>query len=868
MPLIPLKFKPGINKDLTPHSNESGWIDMDKVRFRFGYPEKIGGWLKRSASYSFLGSCRALMSWVTLDKERYIGVGTNLKYYIERGGQLFDITPLRYTSSANILADVSIDFSGDRVPLYDSLEGSVGTVVAQYVDDAGTVTGVSATGSANAPLDVFTSGTNITIKNFTGVEATGSVGTLVDYGDYVTKVSVTGVEATGSTRGIYAVVDQDDTDDIVFSTVAGDATITVTCAKNHGAETGDFVTFSGAETIDATITADVLNQEYQITRISAVRYTFEARQAGTSIQDITDNGSLNPTAVTATTTGSGGGVDTVAKYQINIGKNISQQYNGWDAGTWGSSPWGQTIAEDSLRLWHHNNFGEDLILNYRDGPVFYWDASAGIENRAVNITDLANANKAPTVAKQVLVSDRDRHVIAFGCDPEFAPGVQDPLIIRFSDSESPTDWETRATNTAGEIRLGLGSEIIQAVETKQQILVFTDTTLYAMQFLGPPYTFGVTSISEKISIQSPNAAIAVDDVVIWMGADEFYVFQGSVQKLPCTIRDFVFDNLQQGEKVVAGLNAKHSEVWWFYPSADNEITNYVVYNYQEQVWSHGTMPRTAWMDRGLYEYPIAASTDGYLYEHENGFNDGSDNTAITAYIESAPFDLGEGDKFMFVRKLIPDVSYLNSSSILNPSLNFGFKTQQYPGSAPVYLNERTPYPTEATSSTQREFSISNAIQRAYAKLEPEETLFKDAEATSGIPLGNISQTGTLSFDDVLNMNKYINYKYLNSGVRPSGDFEALEDYIENTMIPYMLARPNDYAKYYKPNNSTASITGQYLISPETTDNNYVVTPSKYTEKVDMRLRGRSLSLTVWSDDTNMSWRLGTPRLEVRPDGRR
>jgi hypothetical protein len=548
MPLAKFQFRPGINREITNYSNEGGWFDGDKIRFRFGFPEKIGGWEKKSTN-SFLGVCRALHPWVTLALDQYIGVGTSFKYYIERGGGFNDITPLRATTAAG---------------------------------------------------------------------------------------------------------------DVTFAATDGSSTLTVTDVS-HGAVAGDFVTYSGAVSLGGQITAAILNQEYRIeTIIDDDSYT------------ITINGQYTPTPVLADSSDSGdGGAAVVGAYQINVGLDTAVSGAGWGVGTWSRGAWGsasnQPIVTNQLRLWSHDNFGEDLLMNVRDGGLYYWDASGGLTSRAVALSSLSGANTTPTIAKQIMVSDRDRHVLAFGCDPQATPGTQDPLTIRFSSQESLTDWAATATNSAGELRLGSGSEIVRAVETRQQILVFTDTTLYAMQYLGPPFTFGVGSISENISILSPNSVVAVDDNVFWMGNSEFYVYSGRVENLPCSVRDYVFDDFNQDQalKVTAALNSANTEVWWFYPSADSENNDrYVVFNYGEKVWYYGTLSRTAWIDRGIFDNPIAASTDNYLYLQELGFDDGSTNpaSAITAYVESSPIDIGDGQEFMFISRLLPDLSFLNSTN--------------------------------------------------------------------------------------------------------------------------------------------------------------------------------------------------------------
>jgi hypothetical protein len=567
MPLAKFQLRPGINREITNYSNEGGWFDGDKIRFRFGFPEKIGGWVKNSSA-SFLNVCRALHPWVTLSNEQYVGLGTTAKYYIERGGGYNDITPIRATTAAG---------------------------------------------------------------------------------------------------------------DVTFAATDGSYQIEVTDTA-HGAVQGDFVTFSGAVSLGGVITAAVLNQEYQIVDVvDGDTYTIEARTAGTSISSITVDGELAPTYVAANSSDSGdGGAAVVGTYQINSGLDTAVLGAGWGVGGWSRGAWGsasnEPIVTNQLRLWSHDNFGEDLLFNVRDGGIYYWDASSGLTSRGVALSSLAGANTTPTIAKQVLVSDRDRHIIAFGCDGETTIGTQDPLLIRFSSQESLTTWNALPTNTAGELRLGSGSEIICAVETRQQILVFTDTTLYAMQFLGPPFTFGVAPISENITIRSPNAAIAVDDTVFWMGNSEFYIYSGAVQRLPCTVRDYVFDdfNVDQSMKVVSGLNAAFGEVWWFYPSASSETNNrYVIYNYVEQAWYYGTIARTAWEDRGIVDNPIAAGLDGHLYRHEIGFDDGSTNpaSAITAFIQSSPLDLDDGQQFMFISRLLPDLSFLNSTAA-SPTATF------------------------------------------------------------------------------------------------------------------------------------------------------------------------------------------------------
>jgi hypothetical protein len=677
MPLSKIQLKPGINREVTSYTNEGGWYDGNKIRFRFGFPEKIGGWVRKS-SKSFLGTCRALHSWVTLSNEQYIGVGTNLKYYVERGGGFNDITPI---ASSNLLnKNISIQVLGT------SATGGVGSPVKN--ESQVYPNGVAGSGGVGTVYVGVDGGTVIVIGEAAG--ATGLVGSVTLGGDVYSSisVSVTGLQASGF---VSSVANTQDTvtfsDDVSFAAVNGSSTITVTINADHNALVGQFVTFTGAIGLGGNITAGVLNQEYEIATVpSSTTFTFEARQAGTSISSITVDGQLSPSPVVANASDTGDGGDAIeAFYQIPPGLNTAVSGAGWGVGTWSRGAWGsasnQPIVTNQLRLWSHDNFGEDLLMNVRDGGLYYWDASAGLSTRAVALSSLPGANTTPTIAKQIMVSDRDRHVLAFGCDPQATPGTQDPLTIRFSSQESLTDWAATATNSAGELRLGSGSEIIRAVETRQQILVFTDTTLYAMQYLGPPFTFGVGAISENISIQSPNSVIAVDDAVFWMGNNEFYAYSGRVENLPCSVRDYVFDDFNQDQalKVAAALNSTNTEVWWFYPSANSENNDrYVVFNYGERVWYYGTLPRTAWIDRGIFDNPIAASTDHYLYYQELGFDDGSTNpaSAITSYVESSPIDIGDGQQFMFISRLLPDLSFLNSTNG-SPTATFTTAVRNY-----------------------------------------------------------------------------------------------------------------------------------------------------------------------------------------------
>ena len=622
MPLSKLQFKPGINREGTNYSNEGGWFNGDKIRFRSGYPESIGGW-QRVSNNQFIGTARKIYDFVTLTSQNLLFIGTEKKVFLENAGVFSDITPIRSTLS---LGSNPVNTSGG----------------------------------------------------------------------------------------------------------AGSGVITVTTQTAHGAATGDFVTFASLTTTDG-ITATQLNIEHEITSIPSTT-TFTVTTAG---------------AATSGTT-AGGGSSGTAAFQISTGINTTILGSGWSAGTWGRFTWGSasgSLSGQTLRLWAADNFGEDLIFNIVDGTIYYWDATNGTSTRAVALTSRTGASDVPVVARKVLVSDVDRHCIAFGTNP-ITDGTQDPLLIRFSSQESTVDWTPTATNTAGDLRRSKGSEIITAIQTSRQILVWTDQSLYSMQFIGAPFTFGVSLIGDNTRIAGPNTAIAVNDIVFWMGQENFYLYDGRIQAIPCTVRDYVFSDMnnQQSFKFHVGSIASQTEVWWFYcSSSSSEIDRYVVYNYGQQVWYYGALVRTAWNDRasGLRSFPQATGVDTYLYNHEDGEDDFSTGSAvaINSFVESSDFDIGDGQQFMLVNRIIPDLTF-DGSSTSNPAAKFTVKSRDFSGDSF----------TESASGS--------AIRTATSPVE------------------------------------------------------------------------------------------------------------QYTDKIDLRARGRQMAIRVEKDAVGVKWRLGAPRIDVRPDGRR
>lgn len=562
MPLTKFQFNPGINKEETDYSNEGGWVDGDKIRFRKGRVEKIGGWQKATAS-TYLGSARALHSWISLGSTRFLGLGTTNKYYIESGGIFNDVTPIRATT----------------------------------------------------------------------------------------------------------------TNGIVFAATNGSAIITAT-DSDHGCVVGDFVTISGAVSLGGAITAVVLNQEYEITAIPTVNtYTFIATATANSSD--TGNG--------------GSGVD--GAYQINVGLDDYVKSTGWGANTWGAGTFGSSSALSAagqLRLWTHDNYGEDLIINPRGGGIYRWKENNGLSVRALELSAISGANLVPTVGLQAITSETDRHLIILGADPLVdgaRTGLSDPMLVAFSDQENELEFESLSTNTAGDLRLSSGSLIIGGLKSRQEILIWTDTSLYSMTFIGPPLTFAINLINEGAGLVSPKGAVNAPAGVYFMSKNAFYVYNGSVQKIPCTVQDYVFSDLDldQAFKAHATLNSAFSEVWFFYPSIEDgtgEISRYVIYNYEEKSWSIGSLIRYAWLDTGIEDKPLATtkvSSSNYLYIHESGFND-DESSMDGVFIESGDLNIGDGENFTFVKQVIPDIKFfITTDTNPTPAINFVLKNRDYNG---------------------------------------------------------------------------------------------------------------------------------------------------------------------------------------------
>ena len=530
------------------------------------------------------------------------------------------------------------------------------------------------------------------------------------------------IESGGTFNDITPIRSTTAAGDVTFSATNGDATITVADTA-HGAVKNDFVTFSGAATLGGNITAAVLNQEYQIANVvNANSYTIEAKD--TSGATVTANSS---------DTGNGGS-SVVGAYQLNVGLDVYVPGTGWGLNGWGSGAFGSTSAlsdTNQLRLWTHDNFGEDLIIAQRNAGIYKWTEEDGLSARAVELSGISGANLVPTKSLQVITSEKDRHLIVLGCDPisgSARTGTIDPMLIAFSDQENALDFEPLSTNTAGSLRLSSGSSIIGGVKARQEILVWTDTALYSMQFIGPPFTFGINLINEGTGLVGPKAAVTTPSGVYWMSYNNFYVYNGSVQTLPCSVHNYVFTdiNLTQSFKVNAFTIKDKSEVGWFYcSSSSDEVDRYVIYNYVEQVWFYGELSRTAWLDSGIVNYPRAVS-GGYLYQQEKGFDaDGSPMTNV--FIESSDMDIGDGEQFSFIKRIIPDYKFIQDDN--NCNVNIVLKTRNFPG------DSLTTNSTSAISASTQQAYVRSRSRQIALRFESDDDAADDGNLGVGWRLG-------------------------------------------------------------------------------------------------------------------------------------
>jgi len=711
MPLTKLAFKPGVNREGTVYSAEGSYYACDKIRFRSGYPEKIGGWM-RDGNRQFTGIARNLINWITLNGSNLLGIGTHLKYMIGEGQAYTDITPIRATSVAGTTTFAAVNGSA-IITVTDPLHGASN---GDFVTFSGAVTlgGDLNEVILNAEFQL----TYIDINSYTITAAipatagdTGNGGAAV-VAEYQISVGLdVFAPATGWGAGpwtpytLHTVANP-------FSTTNLSTTITYTDTAAHLLVTGDWVYFTSiADTTVSGVDTTTWLRAFRITVTGATTFTFES-------------------------------VDAANATAAPLGGTVITAYPDFGATGWGSAAT-QSI-NTQLRLWGHDIFGEDLIFNVRGGNIYYYDVT--IPARAVPLSSLTGAAQAPTVVNLVLVSQRDRHVIAFGSNNLGGTGAFDPLQIRWSDTENAADWSPTPINTAGDFRVSAGSRILTAIQTRQEILIWTDSALYSMQFIGPPLVFSINLQGSNSSLVGPNAVASVNGVTYWMGVDKFYQYAGTIQTLPCTLRQYIFDDIEEAQsyQIFAGTVEQFNEIWWFYPSAGSTtVDRYVIYNYVENLWYYGTMARTAWVDSRISEYPLGADYNSRILFHECEIDDqsGTVPVALESYIESSDFDIGDGDSFAFVRRILPDMNFLGSVATI-----------------------------------------------------PQATMTLYPRAGSGAP--------------------------------------------------------------YKPETGQSIVVS--ALSPD----------QQYTNQVFIRIRGRQMKLRIDCNTVGVQWQLGTPRLDIRPDGRK
>ena len=667
MAITKIALAPGVFREGTSYSAEGKYFAGDKIRFRSGNPEKIGGWQRLSAS-TFLGTCRSMVNWSTLAGDNYIGLGTNLKYYIEEGGGYADITPIRKV--VNPMAN-------------NPFSSGYNTLASDITADAQTIT--------------LTSGTSFP-----------STGGIIKIGlEEIFYSSRAGNNLQGCVRGYNGTIATTH----AVSTPVACSTIVVTDA-NHGAVQNDFVTFSAATGFGGFAAGD-LNKEQQVFQyISTSQY------------------SINIAGVFATSATSGGGATIIAEYQTNTGLDTYVIGLGWGADPWGSGGWGDPGVVgigQQLRLWSADNYGEDLLIAPRGGTLYYWDATLGTTQRAVRLGDLSTSAGfsgayVPTNTNQVVVSPIERFVMAMGANA-YEPGNPntpfDPMLVRWSDQENPYEWVPAVTNQSGEFRLSHGSYIVSSIPTRQETLIWTDSALYSAQYLGPPYVWGFNILADNISVMSPNSMITANNVTYWMGVDKFYVYSGRVETLKCDLRQYIFSDLDrdQGYQVFAGTNEGFNEIWWFYCSRNSTtVDKYVVYNYAENIWYYGTMARTAWLDSALREYPVATNYDNRILYHEIGTDDvsGLAPQPIYSYIQSADFDIGDGDRFAFVWRILPDVNF-TGSYVDKPSVTMTIKPRRNAG-APYGPADIPTVQSEDDYRNVRQYTIQQFNGQVYTRL--------------------------------------------------------------------------------------------------------------------------------------------------------
>ena len=805
MPLQKLQFRPGLNREGTDYSNEGGWYDGDKIRFRSGFPEKIGGWTQVSNS-QYQGVCRSLWVWADADAgvgNTYIGLGTNSKYYIYYAGLYNDITPIIQTDT---LTNPFATTSGSSV---------VTVTDANYQPSAGdfvVFSGASAVGgvTVQGEYQIIATPTNSTYTINVSVTATSTTtggGTVTTQYEYPSGLNVFSI-GTGWGAGPWSQTIPVTLPINPFSISAGSNVVTVT-QPNHGLTTGQYVAFLNATDLTANPTT------YSFTPATYNFYAPRGISFGVQTNDTLSanylNGTFQITYVNANT------------YTITIQKTVAASMTGGGSNViaypqYGTRGWGSAYSSgigQQLRLWSNDNFGADLVIAPRGGPVFYWQDSGGVSIRAQYLSSLANSTTAVTDASsfgsgvtsitvsttnapsiypymyitgsgipantqvassyitgsttvpitktttgassgnytfsyagsfvpsstyQVITSAIQEFVICFGANsysPNNAATVFNPMLVRWSDQANAYQWIPELTNQSGEYLLTNGSYIMGARATRQEILVWTDSCIYSMQYLGAPYVWGFQVLMDNISVMSPNSMITINNVTYWMGKDRFYMYSGRVEVLPCSLRQYIFADINQNQayQVFAGANEAYNEVWWFYvsqSSGNTIVDKYVIYNYLDRVWYYGTMNRSAWLQSGILQYPIAADYNNRLLNHEDGCDDNSTTATlpIDAYVQSSDFDIGDGHNFGFVWRILPDVNF-NGSTTNQPSVTMTVKPRQNSGTP--YGQADSPQVQSAQNyTTVPEYTVQQFDGQVYTRLRGRQMSFRIESTDTGV----------------------------------------------------------------------------------------------------------------------------------------
>jgi hypothetical protein len=687
MPLQKLQFRPGVNREGTTLSNEGGWYDCDKVRFRSGYPEKIGGWAALSYN-TFIGVCRSLFNWVTLNGANLLGVGTSLKFYVESGGAYYDITPIRLNTT--------------NTTTFAAVDGS---------------TTITVTDSGVSQLQV---GDFVTFSN--AVSLGGNITATVLNSEFQIQTIISGTEYTITTPVAANASDVGDggaNTDAAYQIGTGPSVNTA--GTGWGVSPwGGFISAVSASTLNGAIDAVVTT----ITVVSTSDFTASGA-IWIDGEYITYSGKTG-TDFTGCVRGADG--TTAASHSSGVQVSQATTFPGW-----GEASSSSTISI-SLRLWSQSNFGEELLFSPRGGALFLWQPGSGTTPAFGTRGTVVSGTDVPSQINQILVSDSTRIVICFGCNDYGAYDSTpiDPLLIRWSEQESFTGWTPAITNQAGSFRLSRGSEIIGALQTRQEIIVWTDAAIYSMQYLGPPFVWGFTLLADNISIVSPNAIATAAGVVYWMGVDKFYMYSGRVETLPCSVRTYIFNdiNREQEAQFFAGTNEGFSEIWWFYCSSNSStVDRYVIFNYLDRVWYYGTLNRTAWLDSPLRQFPQAATNSNIIVFHEAAVDNGETNppSAINAHIQSSDFDIDDGHNYGFVWRMLPDITFDGSATVgetsNNPFVTFTVRPRQNPGSG--YGVSTTPSVTSAQNyAGQTSYNVQQFTEIIYSRVRGRQMAFK------------------------------------------------------------------------------------------------------------------------------------------------